>query len=195
MIARALPQLDTEAAASVSARIKRHTAPDPNCGCLLWTAQTFGIGYGRIKILGRSYAAHRVTWELSHGPIPAGMLVCHRCDTPACVRPDHLFLGTAKDNTQDMLEKGRHQHGDQHYSRRRPELLARGDRNGSRVHPERVPRAFGEKNHAAKLSDEQVARIRVRITSGEKQSALAAEFGVHKSLVSLIASGKRRSLR
>jgi hypothetical protein len=51
-------------------------------------------------------AAHRIAWILSHGPIPDGMYICHHCDTKACVRPSHLFVGTAADNTHDAMEKG-----------------------------------------------------------------------------------------
>ena len=79
------------------------------CGdCWIYTGQKTRDGYGVIGI-GRTkqLRAHRVSYELHIGPIPAGMLVCHRCDTPLCIRPEHLFLGTPKDNTQDMLLKGR----------------------------------------------------------------------------------------
>lgn len=76
--------------------------------CWLWTASTQG-GYGQIghDIYLRPVRAHRVSWELHYGPIPAGLDVLHKCDNPPCVRPDHLFIGTALDNVQDMLRKER----------------------------------------------------------------------------------------
>ncbi|MGJ3630231.1 HNH endonuclease signature motif containing protein [Sphingomonas sp. MMS24-JH45] len=70
-------------------------------------------GYGRIR---RSPShvdkAHRVSWEISHGSVPDDMIVMHKCDNPSCSNPEHLMLGTMKDNTQDMLRKGRGRWGD-----------------------------------------------------------------------------------
>jgi hypothetical protein len=64
-------------------------------------------GYGCITVDGKTQAAHRVVYELLVEPIPEGMFVCHKCDNPPCCNPAHLFLGTAKDNCHDMIDKGR----------------------------------------------------------------------------------------
>lgn len=76
-------------------------------GCIEWIGSLHYKGYGEIRINGKTKGAHVIVWKLHHGNIPFGMFVCHKCDNPKCINIDHLFLGTPKDNTHDMIAKGR----------------------------------------------------------------------------------------
>lgn len=150
-------------------------------GCWEWTGHRNGQGYGGFS-LGRKHegneAAHRVSWRLAYGPIPDGMFVCHHCDNRACVRPDHLFLGTHEDNMRDMREKGRGARGDRHWKRKYPWMVKRG-----------------ELSPAAKLSDADAAEI-VRLYFAREATAkeIASRFGVAASTVHRLASGRRGAL-
>lgn len=130
--------------------------------CWIWTKAKSRFGYGKLTLQKRTRTAHRMSYELAHGAIPSGLLVCHRCDNPPCVNPDHLFLGSFADNTRDMHAKGR------------------GGRLGAR----------GERNSKAKLTAAQVGEIRTRFAQGEKRDALAAEFRLNPSTVTDITSGR-----
>jgi hypothetical protein len=80
---------------------------DETTGCIEWQRHTNQDGYGTLKHRGKQHMAHRAMWTFARGPIPTGMLVCHRCDNPRCINPDHLFLGTTQDNVDDKMKKGR----------------------------------------------------------------------------------------
>lgn len=122
-------------------------------GCWLWTACKKSDGYGRIAYPGRSkgaISAHRASWIMHNGPITAGLVVCHRCDVPACVNPSHLFLGTQDENMKDCAAKQRI----------------------------RAPVLRGSDARSAKLTEAQVVEIRKKLAAGARLRQLAAEYGV-----------------
>jgi hypothetical protein len=87
---------------SLQQRLDDSSVPDLTTGCRLWMGTG---GYGTIGVSGRMIGAHRAAWIAKHGPIPSGLHVCHRCDNPRCINPDHLFLGTHQANMRDMSLK------------------------------------------------------------------------------------------
>lgn len=96
---------------TVAERLGRLSIPEPNSGCFIWIGGTDRYGYGRMTLTthGRKHydAAHRVAFTLAFGEIREGLFVLHRCDNPLCINPDHLFLGTQRDNCRDTARKGR----------------------------------------------------------------------------------------
>jgi hypothetical protein len=88
--------------------LERHAVRDTDTGCILWTGFVCKYGYVRTTHEGKSgVLLHRIAYESAYGPFDESLKVCHRCDTPRCFNPEHLFLGTQKDNLRDMFAKGR----------------------------------------------------------------------------------------
>ena len=151
-------------------RFDNRYLPEPNTGCWLWLGIICGEkrtdGYGQLRVDGFKHLAHRVSWRLHQGEIPDGMNVLHKCDVTICVNPDHLFLGTLKDNTQDAINKGRF---------RLNEFPSVGYS---------MP---GEKHPHAKLTDALVREIRL---SKEKGITLADRYGVSDATISQVRKRK-----
>lgn len=155
--------------------------------CWLFTSSNDARGYARMRwgADGALWLAHRISWTLANGDIPEGQQVLHRCDTPACVRPSHLFVGTQAANMADMYSKRRA------WVWKRPDRRPLGDRNGSRKHPESRPR--GEKHVNAKLSAEDIRAIRAMVNTGRVYGRIARtarHFGISKQTVHRILNGE-----
>lgn len=89
-------------------RFRQKIRVDDDSGCHIWRGSRNVGGYGRLTRDGAILSAHRVAWELANGPIPDGKVVLHKCDNPLCVNPEHLSIGTQKENVLDAIAKGRH---------------------------------------------------------------------------------------
>lgn len=139
-------------------------------GCWEYTGVIGKNGYGMMSYEGRQQGAHRVSWQLFIGLIPKGLWVLHHCDNRPCIRPDHLFLGTAADNNADMDRKGR---------ANRIGFTAETAGDGWRYRK-------GEDSPVSRLTEGEVKEIRRRYKNGERQIPLAEEFDLAQSHVSRI---------
>ena len=159
-------------------------------GCWLWQGTkcaTEGFTYGQAWHEGKRWKAHRLSWLLHKGAIPARMCICHTCDNPLCVNPDHLFLGTQGDNNTDRHNKGRDgaAYGEHNGSHTHPESRPRGERHYSHTHPES---RRGEANGRARLRTRDV--VDIRRMQGIAQRRIAKIYGISKSQVGNILRGE-----
>lgn len=144
-------------------RFEAYVEPELNSGCHLWSGTLNDAGYGILWIGQRLVRAHRFAFAEHHGPIPSGMNVCHRCDTPPCVNPDHLFLGSQAENIADMIAKARRVQG-------------------------RVYR--GIENSQAKLTEADARRILAEVAAGRPVTEVANDNGVSRTAINHIVKGR-----
>lgn len=137
---------------------KRVAIGDPS-ECWEWAGPYSSNRYGVFSLYGRSVSTHRLAYELTHGSIPEGLFVLHRCDNPPCCNPAHLYAGTAADNSRDRRDRGRQ------------------------------PSKAGSLHHLAKLTEAQALSIRERRIAGERVVDLAREFKVSSATICRIAKG------
>jgi hypothetical protein len=132
-------------------------------GCWIWTGGLNKAGYGTVKIFNKPKLAHRVSYEIHVGNLPVKILVCHKCDNPPCVNPDHLFLGTHRDNAFDSMKKGRFS----------------------------INKRRGSKSHLSRLTESQVIQIRNRYVKGSRKNGsagIAKDFNVQPNTISKIVT-------
>lgn len=148
-------------------RIARLVKINPITGCHEWQGSKKERGYGRISTgsrvdgTNRTEGAHGVAYRLAYGPVPSGKEVCHRCDNPSCVNPEHLFAGTRQDNVDDREAKGRNR-------------------------PQR-----GSKSGTAKLTESIVQKARQQKAEGVPYTKLAKQYGVNRSTIRRAVIGKQ----
>lgn len=147
--------------------------PEPNSGCWIWFGGEAYYGYGTITFDGKRCLAHRLSWEMHNGAIPEGMFVCHKCDNPACVNPNHLFLGSQVENMLDMKLKGRWDLKYKNTPRRRFSPLTKYD----------VKKIFYDKRSSTIIGEEYgvsgqtINRIRRGVSWGDYTKTLEAQDG------------------
>lgn len=150
--------------ARILAALEDKTIPEPNTGCLLWLGASKAKGYGHLFAAGSYIGAHRASYIVNIGPIPDGMVVMHRCDTPACVNHLHLTVGTYRDNIHDCISKNR---------------ARRGGFSSGELHPH------------AKLTADQVEAIRAAPRHYGYRILLSKRFQVSPQTISNIVVGIR----
>lgn len=159
-------------------------------GCWLWIGATRPNGYGNVNINGRTTGAHRASWALHHGSIPDGMQVLHRCDVRNCVNPAHLFLGSQRDNMQDMITKGRAGHYEKSGDANPMHGRRHSDQTKARIAAIRSERYTREQHPRATITQDIAAEIKRLRSDGMTCKAIAESLRVSFHVVRNVAGGK-----
>ncbi len=155
-------------AAYIKAKLEQYSEYVTESGCRIWLGAHNIQGYGQLRFDYKCYLAHRVAWQMEHGPIPHGIGVLHRCDITFCINVHHLFLGTQQDNANDMKQKRRH-----------------AAHKGTLKMPTGKDHHFYERG--PKITREDAERIRAMSGS---QAEIARIYHVHQSMISCIKRNK-----
>jgi hypothetical protein len=147
----------------IKERLMERIFKNPSNGCWEWQGYKMSSGHGRIGYRDKVYLTHRISYEIYVGSIPDGMQVNHHCDNGCCVNPEHLFIGTQKDNMTDCKNKKRNF---------------------------RIPAMRGEKNPLAQLTNEQAKEIRKKLAKGITGIKLAKEYNISTHVISRINTGR-----
>lgn len=143
-------------------------------GCWLWMASKDQKGYGVFWIGDRFLKAQRASFLINKGYVPpSNLFICHKCDNPGCVRPDHLFVGSNQDNMLDMTRKGRSRAGEKHPSKYKPESVPKG-----------------EQHYAAVLNEDIVREIRWFCKQGISHQNISELYGVCREAITRVANRK-----
>jgi len=146
--------------------LKRMIVDENGCWIYQGALKKTSHQYGWVAYKGTQMNAHRASWIETNGEIPVGLNVCHKCDVPQCINPEHLFLGTQRENVLDMWEKGRH-----------PSI-----------------NIGGEKHPGAKVTLEQVREIRFMLSQNIAQRVIGKKFNLSQPAISDIKNKKRWQL-
>lgn len=153
---RSADHFDSESAALFWKKVQKSD------GCWIWTGAKTNKGYGVIRRADKNYLAHRFSYTLKNGPISDGVFICHKCDNPLCVNPDHHFEGDNSANMRDCFSKGRG----------------------------KIPLMKGENHPNSKITENIAKHIRILKESGLTEQKIADYLGATKRIVNMVSSGK-----
>jgi hypothetical protein len=155
---KAVPELTQDDIQRFWGKVDDTPGQGPQGACWTWTSALTKSGYGVFQVGYSAVRANRVAYLIQHGQNPGNTFVLHSCDNKACVRKEHLSLGDHAQNMRESMDRGR---------------VAVGDRNGSRLHPDALSR--GSAHHNAKVTEDQVLKMRGAYANGQNATTLAAE--------------------